>query len=136
MVNFPFNVEKERLIKKRHKITRKQVQVEVLPPPIEPAISETLPQLESTLSSSSNVLLVSNLQENVDEHLIEMYFENPKSGGYDGAVENVDFVEPKVVRITFTNSEGEYNFSNTMTENISSQYLVGNALETSGGSRK
>ena len=97
------------MFKKRHKIRRKQVKVEeVLPPQIELEVPEAVPQPDLTHIPSSNILLVSNLPDNADEHLIEMYFESPKSGGCDGAVESIDFVEPKVVQITLINSEGKY----------------------------
>ena len=110
LLNSP--AEKEQLLKSRHNINKKQVEVEeVLPPQIEVDVPEAVPQPDSTQSPSSNILLVSNLPDNADEHLIEMYFESPKSGGCDGAVESIDFVEPKVVRITLTNSQGEYCYT-------------------------
>lgn len=57
--------------------------------------------------SSCDTLLISNLPEKANEFLIEMYFENPKSGGCEGAIEKIHFVEPKVAQVQFKDPQGE-----------------------------
>ena len=70
------------------------------------AIPEPELQADFTHSSSSNILVVSSLPECADKELIKGYFESPQSGGCVGAIENVEFIEPKVVQITLKNCEG------------------------------
>lgn len=99
--------EREQLLKKKHKISRKQVVVEEVP------LADTTPdtkvvQSDATYSCSSNILMVRNLPEAADEHLLEMYFESSKSGGCPDAIESIDFVEPDVARITLKDSEGKH----------------------------
>ena len=57
--------------------------------------------------SSCDTLLISNLPENADEFLIEMYFENPKSGGCEEAIEKIHFVEPKIAQVQFKDPQGK-----------------------------
>ena len=56
---------------------------------------------------SCDTLLISNLPEKANEFLVEMYFENPKSGGCEGAIEKIHFVEPKVAQVKFKDPQGE-----------------------------
>ena len=56
---------------------------------------------------SCDTLLISNLPENASEFLVEMYFENPKSGGCEGAIEKIHFIKPKVAQVKFKDPQGE-----------------------------
>ncbi|MCG8626997.1 MAG: hypothetical protein MJE68_33975 [Proteobacteria bacterium] len=60
-----------------------------------------------TESSSCDTLLISNLPENADGFVMEMYFESPKSGGCDGAIKKIHFVEPKVAQVQFKDPQGK-----------------------------
>ena len=57
--------------------------------------------------SSCDTLLISNLPENTDEFVMEMYFESSKSGGCEGAIEKIHFVEPKVAQVQFKDPQGK-----------------------------
>ena len=57
--------------------------------------------------SLCDTLLISNLPEKANELLIEMYFENPRSGGCEGAIKKLHFVKPKVAQVQFKDPQGE-----------------------------
>ena len=81
--------------------------------------------------SSCDTLLISNLPENADEFLIEMYFESAKSGGCEGAIERVHFVEPEVAQVQFKDYQGEKHFSTMFYYDLSLSILVAkNVLST------
>jgi RNA recognition motif-containing protein len=54
-----------------------------------------------------DTLEVSNLPSDVTKDVLELYFENPKSGGQDGAVKDVSFVSPGVAHVKFSDPESE-----------------------------
>ena len=90
-------------MKKKHKIYKKLVEVEEITS-VQSASAVPEPKLQADLAS--NMLLVSNLPECADKELIKGYFESPQSGGCVGAIESVEFIEPKVVQVTLKNCEG------------------------------
>ena len=50
---------------------------------------------------------VSNLPSNVTKEVLELYFESSKSGGQDGAVQDISFVSPGVAHVKFSDPESE-----------------------------
>ena len=57
-------------------------------------------------SEHHDILEVSGLPDGVSEGLIELYFEDSKSGGCADAVKDITFVRPGVARIQFTSDTG------------------------------
>ena len=82
------------------------MEVEEIPSVQSSVIPEPEAQADFAPTSSSNILLVSSLPDNADRECIKEYFESPQSGGCAGAVEGVEFIDPKVVQITLKNHEG------------------------------
>jgi hypothetical protein len=80
--------------------------------------------------SSCDTLLISNLPENADDSLIEIYFESPKSGGCEGAIERIHFVDPKVAKVQFKDPQGKrYSRSESL---IILMFYACNHINTSG----
>ena len=59
-------------------------------------------------NTSNNTLEISNLPQECDEDAIQLYFENPKSGGCPGGVKNVQIIGNGVVRIQFIDDRSKY----------------------------
>ena len=57
-------------------------------------------------SEYHDILEVSGLPDGISEGLIELYFENSKSGGCADAVKDITFVRPGVARVQFTSDTG------------------------------
>ena len=74
-------------------------------------------QLDDTLE-------VSNFPTDVSEYVVELYFENPKSGGCDGGVKSVTIIGPGVAQVQFSSATSEYvvvvfiTFLPTLRENV------------------
>ena len=51
-------------------------------------------------------ITVTGFPDAIDECLLEMYFESPKSGGHEGAVEQCLIVTSGIAHITFKSPEG------------------------------
>lgn len=100
--NFYYFLLTERLLlfKKRHKINREQVEIKEI------SAETAIAALGGDVASCS-ALQVDNIPDEADEHAIKTYFESTESGGCHGIVEAVEFVDNKVVKVTFNNSQGE-----------------------------
>ena len=61
----------------------------------------------SSVEISDDTLEVSNLPGNISEEYLQLYFENPKSGGCDDAVKSITFLRPGVAKVQFSSSESE-----------------------------
>ena len=56
-----------------------------------------------------NTLEVSNFPNDVSEDLVELYFENSKSGGRAGAVKSVTVMGSGIAQVQFSSSTSEYS---------------------------
>ena len=63
-------------------------------------------EVNSSTLVPHTALIVTGFVDNVDKHLLELYFENSKSGGCKGAVEQCIIVPPQTAYITFKSPEG------------------------------
>ena len=54
-------------------------------------------------STLKDTLEISNLPQGCDEETIELYFENPKSGGCSGGVKSIQIIGDGVARVQFIN---------------------------------
>ena len=54
-----------------------------------------------------DTLEVRNFPASVSKDLVELYFENPKSGGCDGAVKSVSITGPGVAQVRFSSPTSE-----------------------------
>ena len=88
----------ENILKKStHTLQGSTLEVKVYTPSVEAELEE-LPL---------DTLKVSNLPSNVTKDILELYFESPKSGGQDGAVQDISFVGPGVAHVKFSDPESE-----------------------------
>ena len=62
--------------------------------------------IATTHSEYHDTLEVTGLPDGVSEGLIELYFEDSKSGGCADAIKDISFVRPGVARIQFTSDIG------------------------------
>ena len=53
------------------------------------------------------ILEVSNIPANVEGDYLQMYFENPKSGGCADCVKDITIVEPGIAHIQLTDAAGK-----------------------------
>ena len=66
------------------------------------------PSVETELEEFPvDILEVSNLPSDVTEDTLELYFESPKSGGHDRAVQDISFISPGVAHVKFSDTESE-----------------------------
>lgn len=54
-----------------------------------------------------DTLEISNFPANISEDLVEFYFENPRSGGCEGAVKSVTIIGPGVAQVQFSTDTSE-----------------------------
>jgi hypothetical protein len=54
-----------------------------------------------------DTLEVGNFPADVSNDLVELYFENPRSGGCDGAVKSIKIVGPGVAQVQFSTDTSE-----------------------------
>lgn len=83
------------------------ISVELQAPYLHP--HEPLPpsdQPDSETEMECDVLEVSGLPPKADRDTLEMYFEGPRSGGCEGAMENCTFISPGVAQVKFTSPKG------------------------------
>ena len=67
-----------------------------------------IPSVEAELKELPlDTLEVSNLPSNLTKDILELYFESSKSGGQDGAVQDISFVSPDVAHVKFSDPESE-----------------------------
>ena len=88
------------IAKKEHKLQGSQLQLKYV---------EHI-QEEIMTYSSDDTLEVSNLPSGTSEDILELYFESPRSGGYDGAVKSVAVIQPGVAHIQFTSTKSEQEY--------------------------
>ena len=63
----------------------------------------------------ADTLEVSSLPDNITEDTLELYFENRKSGGHEGAVKKISMIGPKEARVQFSNPESkQYHYFYSM----------------------
>lgn len=67
--------------------------------PFEPPVEDSI---------SNDTLEISNLPQECDEDAIQLYFENPKSGGCPGGVKHVQIIGNGVVRVQFIDDRSKY----------------------------
>jgi hypothetical protein len=63
--------------------------------------------LQESTCKPADTLKVSDLPEGTSEDILELYFENPKSGGCEGAVKSISFHGPTTACIQFTSDESK-----------------------------
>ena len=63
--------------------------------------------LQESTCKTADTLEVSGLPEGISEDLIELYFENPKSGGCEGAIKSISFLGPTTACVQFTSDESK-----------------------------
>ena len=97
-----FYSELERLQKKQHKIKEQLVHVKVSVDNI--ATNSELPPQPNILQDT---LEVSGLPPAADTELLKLYFESPRSGSHNDAVEKCSIVVPGTAYIKFRSSEGK-----------------------------
>ena len=95
----------ERLQQKKYRIMRQNISVKVVQVTAvtEPGQSDGV---DSTLPTT---ITVSGIPESVDEELLKMLFENPKSGGCEGAVEECSIVAQGIAHVRFLNPDSKLN---------------------------
>ena len=98
-----FCTEKIQLQAKKHMIHDHSISVKLQAPHEPPPLSD---QPDSESETECNVLEVSGLPPKADSDTLEMYFEGPRSGGCEGAVENCIFISPGVAQVKFTSPKG------------------------------
>ncbi len=113
--------ELDQLKRKRHKIKKIEVQVEVQEPPTTdqsqqpsetfPVVQTNQPPVQSAAVSSPdvnlpNVLIVSGPPQIVTKELLEMYFESQRAGSCQGALEECVFLSPGHAQLKFKSPEG------------------------------
>lgn len=62
---------------------------------------------ESLTASVNNTIEVSNLPQDCTEDMLELYFDNPRSGGCVGGVKAVQMVGVGLAQIEFINASSE-----------------------------
>ena len=85
------------LVKKEHKLKGSIIQVCYFEDNEDKAETD---QLRDTLE-------VSNFPADVSKELVELYFENPRSGGCEGAVKSITIIGPGVAQVQFSTDTGE-----------------------------
>ena len=59
-------------------------------------------------STSNDTLKVSNLPQDCDTEAVQLYLENPKSGGCPGGVKNIQIIGNGVVQVQFIDDQSKY----------------------------
>ena len=54
-----------------------------------------------------DTLEISNLPQECDEETMQLYFENPKSGGCPGGVKNIEIIGGGVARVQFVDDQSK-----------------------------
>ena len=80
--------------------------------------------LQEPARKPADTLEVSGLPEGISEDLIELYFENAKSGGCAGAIKSISFLGPTTACIQCTSDEGKGNCTGTVLYSQCSLFLV------------
>ena len=58
-----------------------------------------------------DTLEVSNLPSDVSEDILELYFDNPRSGGCEGAVKAVSLIRQGVAKVQFSSAKSELPYN-------------------------
>lgn len=66
------------------------------------ALQVTVAQDHSQTHEGDNILIVSGIPQSFSTEIIELYFENHKSGGCFDAVESISMFKPGAARVQFT----------------------------------
>jgi len=106
-VSLDFLSELEKMQKKRHKIKKQPIHVQISTDTNVAMFKLPQPVAKSPPDVFLDTLEVSGLPPSADKELLELYFETPRSGSLDGAVEECSIVSPGTAHIKFQSPEGK-----------------------------